>query len=220
VSRSWRFTAWTARHIGDALGAGEGGAGEQQSGITRAILDAAPVMIAVKTKDDRFERVNSAFADFVGLPAEEIVGRTTFTSSGTGSGAQAGSAWRGDPNRKSVWNQLVKGRDSHSAEKAIWAPVTQKSLSGNPMEPSGTLSYIVDVDERVRDRGGRLAGERSAVQAHVSSIRRGDGAGGASAGDLPFSPRVTTRRRSCHYVMSCGVYTREIRSSLWQRFRT
>jgi len=33
-------------------------------------------MIAVKTKDDRFRRVNSAFADFVGLPAEEIVGRT------------------------------------------------------------------------------------------------------------------------------------------------
>ena len=44
----------------------------------QTIIDTAPVMVAYKSKDDHFIKVNSAFADFVGLPPEQIIGKTTF----------------------------------------------------------------------------------------------------------------------------------------------
>ena len=45
----------------------------------QTIIDTAPVMVAYKSKDDHFVKINSAFADFVVLPAkEEIIGKMTF----------------------------------------------------------------------------------------------------------------------------------------------
>ena len=144
------LTAWTARHIGDALERAKE-ALETTERHSRAILDAAPVMIAVKTKDDRFERVNSAFADFVGLPAEEIVGRTTFDIVKEREVAQQGRDRDLEVIRtgKSVWNQLVKWSGSHS-RKAIWALYSKVPFREPDGSIRGTLSYIVDVDERVR----------------------------------------------------------------------
>ena len=44
----------------------------------QTIIDASPIMIFYKDKENRFIRVNKALADATGLPKEAIEGKTTF----------------------------------------------------------------------------------------------------------------------------------------------
>ena len=115
-----------------------------------SILDAAPVMLAYKNKDDRFVRVNSAFANFVGLPIEKIIGKTTFDLVKQPDVAKRGREHdievinTGNP----VINQLVKWSGFQS-QKEIWALYSKfpfKDAKGNII---GTVSFILDVNDRV-----------------------------------------------------------------------
>ena len=95
---------------------------ERQSKEAQIILDAAPVMIAYKNKDDHFTRVNAAFANFVGLPAEEILGRTTFDLVEPREVAKRGRDHDLEVIRTGipVFNQLVQW-SGFSSNKNIWA---------------------------------------------------------------------------------------------------
>jgi PAS domain S-box-containing protein len=50
----------------------------RQSEELQTIIDASPILIFYKDKENRFIRVNKALADLTGLPKEAIEGKTTF----------------------------------------------------------------------------------------------------------------------------------------------
>ncbi len=113
------------------------------------ILDAAPVMIAYKSKDDHFVQVNSAFADFAGLPKEKIIGMTTFDVVKEKEVAQQGRnhdlqvMQTGVP----VLNQTIKW-SCKCSQKEIWALYSKLPFHDSEGNVIGTVSYVLDVDER------------------------------------------------------------------------
>ena len=108
----------------------------------QTILDIAPVMIAYKSKDDHFIRVNSAFSEFVGLAKEKIIGMTTFDLVKQRDVAQQG---RDDDlevirTGKPVLNQLVKW-SGFSSQKEIWANYTKLPFHDSDGSIIGTLFW-------------------------------------------------------------------------------
>ena len=114
----------------------------------RSILDFAPVMIAYKSKDDHFVQVNSAFADFVGLPKEKIIGKTTFDLVKEKDVAQQGrdSDLQVMKTGVSVLNQMIKWSGLFS-QKQIWALYSKMPFHDSDGNVVGTVSYVLDVDE-------------------------------------------------------------------------
>ena len=114
----------------------------------RSILDFAPVMIAYKSKDDHFLQVNSAFADFVGLPKEKIIGKTTFDLVKEKDVAQQGrdSDLQVMRTGVSVLNQMIKWSGLFS-QKQIWALYSKMPFHDSDGNVVGTVSYVLDVDE-------------------------------------------------------------------------
>ncbi len=114
----------------------------------RSILDFAPVMIAYKSKDDHFVQVNSAFADFVGLPKEKIIGKTTFDLVKEKDVAQQGRDSDLQVMRTGVpvLNQIIKWSGLFS-QKQIWALYSKMPFHDSDGNVVGTVSYVLDVDE-------------------------------------------------------------------------
>ena len=113
------------------------------------ILDSAPVMIAYKSKDDHFVSVNSAFADFAGLPKEKIVGMTTFDLVKEQDVAQQGRDHDLQVMRTGVpvLNQMVRWSGLRS-QKEIWALYSKLPFHDAEGNVVGTVSYVLDVDDR------------------------------------------------------------------------
>jgi PAS domain S-box-containing protein len=126
----------------------------------QAIIDAAPIMIAYKSKDDHFVRVNNAFAEFVGMPAEKIIGMTTFDLVKQPEVAQRGREHDLEVIRtgKPVVNQLVKWSGFQS-EKEIWALYSKYPFYDFDGSILGTVSFVVDVNDRVRAEEALRASE-------------------------------------------------------------
>jgi PAS domain S-box-containing protein len=134
---------------------------ERQSKEAQVILDAAPVMIAYKNKDDHFTRVNAAFANFVGLPAEEILGRTTFDLVEPREVAQRGRDHDLEVIRTGipVLNQLVQW-SGFSSNKTIWALYSKLPFYDSDGTISGTVSFVIDVDDRKKVEDDLIASEK------------------------------------------------------------
>ena len=96
----------------------------------QTIIDTAPVMVAYKSKDDHFVKVNSALADFVVLPAEEIIGKTTFELVKQQGVAQLGRKSDLEVMRsgKPILNQLVRW-SGFSSQKEIPATASKNPFS-------------------------------------------------------------------------------------------
>ncbi len=133
---------------------------EKERSEFRNILDYAPVMIAYKSKDDHFVRVNSAFADFAGLPKEKIVGMTTFDLVKEQEVAQQGRDHDLQVMRTGmpVLNQIVKWSGLRS-QKEIWALYSKLPFHDSEGNVIGTVSYILDVDERKKAEAALLLSE-------------------------------------------------------------
>jgi len=116
----------------------------------QTLMDAVQVMIAFKSKDDRFIMVNAAFAAFVGLPKEKIIGMTTFKLVKQQDVAQKVRDLDLEVMRtgKPVLNQLVKwsGFRSNNEIRVLSSKLPFYDSDGNII---GTISYIVDVEDRV-----------------------------------------------------------------------
>ena len=126
----------------------------------QTILDAAPVMIAYKSKDDHFLKVNAAFAEFVGLPKEKILGMTTFDLVAEPDVAQQGRDHDLEVIRtgKPVLNHLVKWSGLFS-QKEIWALYSKLPFYDSDGSIIGTVSFIVDIDDRKRAEDARQESE-------------------------------------------------------------
>ena len=123
---------------------------ERQRRDYQTIIDAAPVMIAYKSKDDHFVRVNSAFAEFLGLPVEKILGMTTFDLVLQPEVARQGRAHDLEVIRtgKPVINQLIKWSGIRS-NKEIWALYSKLPFRDPDGTIIGTVSFVIDVNDRV-----------------------------------------------------------------------
>jgi len=126
-------------------------AAEKQRTEFQAILDAAPVMVAYKSNDDHFVWVNEAFAEFVGLPREKIIGMTTFDVVKQPEVATRGRDQDLEVIRTGlpVNNQLVKWSGVQSKEEK-WGIYSKLPISGADGDIIGTVSFVIDVDTRVR----------------------------------------------------------------------
>jgi PAS domain S-box-containing protein len=124
---------------------------EKERSRYQTILDAAPVMIVYKSKDDRFIHVNATFAYYVGLPVEEIIGKTTFDLVAQPEVAQRSREHDLQVMRTAtpVVNQLVKGSGFHS-QKEIWTLYSKLPYYDADGSIIGTVSYILDIDERIK----------------------------------------------------------------------
>jgi PAS domain S-box-containing protein len=140
----------------------------------QTILDTAPVMVAYKSKDDHFISVNSSFAEFVGMPKEEIIGKTTFDIIKQPDVARQGREHDLEVIRTGtpVLNQLVKWSGINS-KKERWGFYSKLPFHDTDGSIIGTVSYIQDIDERVRaeealreseERFRKLFEEHSAVK--------------------------------------------------------
>jgi PAS domain S-box-containing protein/putative nucleotidyltransferase with HDIG domain len=126
----------------------------------QTIIDAAPVMIAYKSADDHFVHVNAAFAEFVGLPVEKIIGMTTFDLVKQPAVAEQGRAHdlqvirTGEPvvNQLAYWSGFRSNRE-------IWTLYSKYPFYDATGNAIGTVSFVVDVNDRVRAEQALRASE-------------------------------------------------------------
>ena len=123
---------------------------EKEKKDIQTIINTAPVMIAYKSKDDHFVNVNSAFADYIGLPVEEIIGKTTFDIVNQIDVAQKGRDHDLEVMRtgKPVLNQLIKWSGFQSEEER-WGYYSKLPFYESDGSIEGTISFILDVHERI-----------------------------------------------------------------------
>ena len=135
---------------------------EKERSEFRNILDSAPLMIAYKSKDDHFVRVNSAFADFAGLTKEKIVGMTTFELIKEQDVAQQGRDHDLQVMRTEVpvLNQMVKWSGLRS-QKEIWALYSKLPFHDAEGNVIGTVSYVLDVDDRKKAEQAIIESEKN-----------------------------------------------------------
>jgi len=116
-----------------------------------AIIDAAPVMITYKDKDDRHVRVNAAFAKTVGMPAEKIIGMRT--SDVVRSEAAARLVRSFDLNvirtGRPMLGELLKSA-GYRGGKEVWLLISKVPFYDADGAIAGVVSFIEDIDDRVR----------------------------------------------------------------------
>ena len=107
-------------------------------------------------------KVNAAFAEFVGLPKEKILGMTTFDLVAEPDVAQQGRDHDLEVIRtgKPVLNQLVKWSGLFS-QKEIWALYSKLPFYDSDGSIIGTVSFIVDIDDRKRAEDAQQESEES-----------------------------------------------------------
>ena len=157
----------------------------------QTIIDTAPVMVAYKSKDDHFVKVNSAFADFVVLPAAEIIGKTTFELVKQQAVAQLGRKSDLEVMRsgKPILNQLVRW-SGFSGQKEIWATFSKIPFHDSDGNIVGTVSFVSDVDDRVRAEEALRESEkrfRALIENNADAITLLD-AEGITIYDSPAAP--------------------------------
>jgi len=113
------------------------------------IFDASPVMIVYKSKDDHILRVNDAFARFIGLPKDEIIGMTTFDVANPRETAHLGRADDIEVVRTGTprLNQLVFFTSPFS-DSAAWVLFSKLPFRDSSGEAIGTVSFVTDVNDR------------------------------------------------------------------------
>jgi len=113
------------------------------------ILDAAPVMIAYKNCDDHFVKVNKAFAEFVGMTKEEIIGKNSFDLVEQTEVARASRNHDLEVIRtgKPVLNQTIKW-SGFKNKKEIWAVYSKLPFYNSDGNIIGTISYVLDINDR------------------------------------------------------------------------
>jgi PAS domain S-box-containing protein len=121
---------------------------ERERRDIQTILDAAPVMVVYKSKDDHIVKVNNAFAEFIGLPKEKIIGKTTFDIVNRHEVAQQVRDHDLEVIRteKPVLNQLVNWSGFQS-RKEIWVLYSKFPFYDSDGTLTGTLSFVLDIDE-------------------------------------------------------------------------
>ncbi len=113
------------------------------------IFDASPVMIVYKSKDDHILRVNDAFARFIGLPKDEIIGMTTYDVANPKVTAHLGRADDIEVVRTGTprLNQLVFFTSPFS-DSAAWVLYSKLPFRDSSGEAIGTVSFVTDVNDR------------------------------------------------------------------------
>ena len=136
---------------------------EKERREVQTILDAAPVMIAYKNKEDQFMRVNAAFAEYVGVPAEEIIGKTTLDLVKRPEVARRSQDHDLEVMRsgRPVLNQMAKWSGVHS-QKEIWALYSKLPYYGPDGRIIGTISYVLDIDDRKQAEEIAIASQKMA----------------------------------------------------------
>ena len=117
---------------------------ESERKIFQNILDLAPVMIAYKSKDDHFINVNSAFAKFIRLSKENIIGKTTFQIFKQ---FDVALMWR--KNDLEVIRTGIPILNQLTFTMGKWMIYSQLPFNDSEGSTNGTVNFIVDVDDRV-----------------------------------------------------------------------
>ena len=129
------------------------------------IFDSSPVMIVYKSADDHILKVNDAFARFIGLPKDEIVGMTTFDVADPKETARLGRdddlevIRTGEPRM----NALVFFSSPFS-ESAAWVLFSKLPFRDDSGDIAGTVSFVTDVTDR------KLA--EDALESSAAQLRR------------------------------------------------
>jgi PAS domain S-box-containing protein len=135
---------------------------EKERREVQTILDAAPVMIAYKNKEGQFMRMNAAFVEFTGVPADELIGKTPSEFVNPEAAQQSRNhdlqvMRTGTP----TLNQLVKLSSVHS-QKEIWALYSKLPYYDSDGSIIGTISYVLDIDERKQAEEIAIASQKMA----------------------------------------------------------
>jgi len=157
-----------------------------------AIIDAAPVMITYKDKDDRHVRVNAAFAESVGLPAEKIIGMRTSDVVRSEAAARLVRNFDLDVIRtgKPMLGQVLKS-SGYRGGKEVWLLISKVPFYDADGAIAGVVSFIEDIDDRVRaeeqirrlnedlerrvcERTAELSAANQALQDEVAERRRAE----------------------------------------------
>ncbi|MFC1493506.1 PAS domain S-box protein [candidate division KSB1 bacterium] len=117
-----------------------------KSGEQQIMLDSSPAMIFYKNLEDRFIRVNMAFAEFVDIPIKDIIGKKEKDILPRGS----------NPIIENISGIIKTGTPVHNVRLSIntrngerWIKVDQipyKDIDGNT---SGIIGFAIDITDRV-----------------------------------------------------------------------
>jgi PAS domain S-box-containing protein len=157
-----------------------------------AIIDAAPVMITYKDKDDRHVRVNAAFAESVGLPAEKIIGMRTSDVVRSEEAARLVRNLDLDVIRtgKPMLGKMLKS-SGYRGGNEVWLLISKVPFYDAGGAIAGVVSFIEDIDDRVRaqeqtrrlnedlerrvcERTAELSAANQALQGEVAERRRAE----------------------------------------------
>jgi PAS domain S-box-containing protein len=173
-----------------------------------AIIDAAPVMITYKDKNDRYVRVNAAFAESVGMPAEKIVGMRTADVVRSEAATRLVRNFDLDviQTGRSLLGEVLKSA-GYRSEDEVWTLLSKVPFYDADGAIAGVVTFIEDIDDRmraeeqirrlnedlerrVRERTAELSAANKALQAEVAERRRAEEA----ALDLADRLQNMTRR--------------------------
>src|SRR3990167_73098 len=118
---------------------------QRQSEELRTIIDASPIMIFYKDKENRFIRVNKALADATGLPKEEIEGKTTFEIYPQ----YAEKYWEDDKEVISSGQPKINIIEPFETKKGVrWAQTNKIPYRDKRGNIIGIIGFIIDITER------------------------------------------------------------------------
>jgi PAS domain S-box-containing protein len=122
---------------------------EKQRRDFQIMIDNAPVMVSYKSINDKIVHVNRAFADFVGVPSNKIIGMTTFDLIPNPAAAQQIRDHDLEVMRTGIplLNQYMKW--SGPNQKEIWVLYSKLPFYDSNGTIIGTISYIMDVNDRM-----------------------------------------------------------------------
>jgi PAS domain S-box-containing protein len=123
---------------------------ELQQRDFQLMIENAPIMVSYKSKDDKIVHANKAFADFVGVPLNKIIGMTTFDLISDLVAAQKVRDHDLEVIRTGtpLLNQYMKW-SGYPNQKETWVLYSKLPFYNSDQTIIGTISYIMDVNDRM-----------------------------------------------------------------------
>lgn len=172
----------------------------------RTIFDTVPAWIFYKDRENRFLRVNEAFADMMDMPRAELEGRSLFDLYPR---EQADAFWKDDMEVISSGRpkkDIVEVVQTRKGER--WVRTDKVPLCDAGGEIAGIIGFAVDITERrraesaIEEAGKAIARERDLLQSVMD---------GAKNSHLVFLDRdFNFVRVNEAYAISCGYRPQEM----------
>jgi PAS domain S-box-containing protein len=134
-----------------------------QQNVMRDILDNTPDIFVLKDREGRHKAMNTAFCEFMGMPEEEILGKTDFDLH---SKEEAEFYWKDDQRVMTERRPQIQDEQVTGKKGARWCQVSKEAvMDDDGKDVIGVLVTVRDITER-KQAEEKLKAEMEELRQH------------------------------------------------------